>query len=195
MTTTTEGMVELCKDTWRYERVVNFTTRKMRRKERQGDPYIFVDEDIFSALLATGMLLESDPTQNAKRYGTPAAPYLRAQQGGLILFVHVNYMGIDALIKLFGEQVRVIWLDISKKTSALRFKQRCLEDGSEFSEQTLVERMEQADVEIAWMQRRSQELGPDQFRIVNGEQRRPAVLEQSYILSQITFPPEARIAA
>jgi guanylate kinase len=80
---------------------VSATTRPPRPGERDGFHYMFVGDDEFDELIATGQLLEWAVVHGTHRYGTPKAPLLAALAAGREALLEIDLQG--------ARQVRDSW--------------------------------------------------------------------------------------
>lgn len=80
---------------------VSATTRAPRPGEVDGVHYMFVDDELFDELIATGQLLEWAVVHGSNRYGTPKAPLLAALAAGREAVLEIDLQG--------ARQVRRSW--------------------------------------------------------------------------------------
>ena len=80
---------------------VSATTRPARPGERDGFHYMFVGDEEFDELIATGELLEWAVVHGTYRYGTPKAPLLAALAAGREAILEIDLQG--------ARQVRQSW--------------------------------------------------------------------------------------
>jgi guanylate kinase len=80
---------------------VSATTRPPRPGERDGFHYMFVSDEEFDELIATGELLEWAVVHGTNRYGTPRAPLLAALASGREAILEIDLQG--------ARQVRESW--------------------------------------------------------------------------------------
>ncbi len=72
---------------------VSATTRHPRPGERDGQHYLFVDDDRFDAMVAAGELLEWAVVHGRHRYGTPRGPVLQALAEGRPALLEIDLQG------------------------------------------------------------------------------------------------------
>ncbi len=93
---------------------INATTRPMRENESQGNPYLFIDEEEFFRLRATGDIFEHTMRHGTYR-GMRKSSFDSIMRDGKIPVRDCDRFGVDALKKLYGNNVISIFLYCDKE--------------------------------------------------------------------------------
>lgn len=123
--------------------IITYTTRAPRAGEREGDPYHFVTEEQFKALIEKKFFVEW-ALVHGKMYGTPRDQFESATEMGRVMVIDVDVQGAKTILREFP-QAETIFL---KPPSMDALRQRFLKRGVT-SEADLEKRLESAQVELA----------------------------------------------
>ena len=121
---------KLCEDLGEIYFSVSFTTRKMRRGEREGVDYNFVDDDRFSRMVDAGEFLEWARVHD-RRYGTSAALVDAALARGHDVLLDIDTQGAANVRALRGDAVLIFILPPGRSALAARLEGRGLESAAE----------------------------------------------------------------
>lgn len=122
---------------------VTYTTRPMRKGEKEGVPYHFVSEEEFKSRIEQGFFVEWAHVHN-KMYGTSRAEIDEAINGGRIVIMDVDVQGAKTFCEKYPNSFTVFVLPPSIDELRQRIKKRDKMDESE-----LEVRMENARREMA----------------------------------------------
>lgn len=122
---------------------VTYTTRAMRKGEKEGIPYHFVAEERFRQLIEENFFIEWAVVHN-KLYGTPKNQIDGAIDTGRIVIMDVDVQGARTFREKYPNSFTVFVLPPSIDELRHRIKKR-----DKMSEQELETRMENARVEMA----------------------------------------------
>lgn len=122
---------------------VSVTTRPMRKGERAGQSYEFVDLEEFEARQAAGAFLES-AQYVGHRYGTPRRPVEAALARGRNIVLEIDVQGGIQVAAAMPESVRVFVLPPDQASLRARLEGRNTE-----AKEQLTKRLARADGEIA----------------------------------------------
>lgn len=123
--------------------IITYTTRKPRAGESEGNPYHFVSEEKFRALLKEDFFLEH-AFVHGLLYGTPRDQVDRAHAEGKIAIMDIDVQGAKKMLKIFPQARTVFILPPSMDALSQRFKKRGVT-----SPEDLDKRLESAKVELA----------------------------------------------
>ena len=107
----------------RFARPINATTRSMRENEYQGYPYLFLSEEEFLNLRASGEIFEHTIRHGTYR-GMRKSSFNEILNSNKIALRDCDKFGLDALKKEYGEQVLGIFLTVDKETIKQRLISR-----------------------------------------------------------------------
>lgn len=100
-----------------FKRVKSYTTRRMRPEEVDGEDYYFVNHETFDKLFNEGYIIEK--TEYAGEW------YGKEQLTGDTNFVAVvERSGIEAMKRMYGNQVTSVYLDLSTEEANRRRNSR-----------------------------------------------------------------------
>jgi guanylate kinase len=122
---------------------VSATTRSPRAGEVDGVHYYFYDRDRFEAEIAAGSLLEWAEFAG-NYYGTPIVPVQAQLDLGRSIILEIELAGARQVAKIFPDALRIFILPPDLQTLEMRIRDR----GTD-SQDAIVQRLEQARVEIA----------------------------------------------
>ena len=88
---------------------VSVTTRAPRKTEKNGEDYIFTDEESFMRMRENGEFIESAEVFG-NLYGTPRKPLDEALNNGMDIIFDVDWQGGAALKKALSEDTVLIFL-------------------------------------------------------------------------------------
>ncbi|CAL8980185.1 Guanylate kinase [Propionicimonas sp. T2.31MG-18] len=123
---------------------VSATTRSPRPGEVEGQHYLFVSDEEFDELIASGGLLEWALVHGTDRYGTPAAPVRAAVAAGRRVILEIEVQGARQ-VKANLPEVRTVFI-APPSWDVLR--ERLVGRGTETPEQ-MARRLRTAEDEIA----------------------------------------------
>jgi guanylate kinase len=126
----------------RFEDVITYTTRPMRKGESEGDPYHFVSPEKFEQLILQGFFVEWAKV-HSNRYGTPKQGLESVWSRGKAVLMDIDVQGAKTIKNHFPQALTVFILPPS--INALR--QRILSRDKE-TVQDLELRMENALIEM-----------------------------------------------
>ncbi len=124
---------------------ISATTRKIRRGERNGRDYIFLDQSTFEAWIESDRLLEWAKVYG-EYYGTPKEPVISALNRGYNVVADLDLQGMKKLKAFFRQDFVSVFLwppDIT--TLKARLINRNTENESE-----LKKRLKTLNKELAW---------------------------------------------
>ena len=107
------------------ERIVTYTTRKMRKNEENGRDYIFINREEFLKLQTTHYFFEVT-IYNDNLYGSPRA-FLDQMKQGKSFIVITDRAGITSYKKLYDQAICIWITPPSLEILATRLKNRCSE--------------------------------------------------------------------
>ena len=123
---------KLCGDIAEIDFSVSFTTRKMRKGEREGVDYHFVDDDRFSRMVDAGEFLEWARV-HGRRYGTSAALVDAALARGHDVLLDIDTQGAASVRALRGDAVLIFILPPDRSALAARLEGRGLESAADIA--------------------------------------------------------------
>lgn len=123
--------------------IITYTTRKPRAGESEGNPYHFVTEDKFRALLKEDFFLEH-AIVHGLLYGTPRDQVERAHAENKIAIMDIDVQGAKKMLKIFPSARTVFILPPSIDALSQRFVKRGVT-----SPEDLAKRLESAKLELA----------------------------------------------
>ena len=97
----------------RFARPINATTRKMRENESQGNPYLFLNDEEFHKLRATGEIFEHTIRHGTFR-GMRRSSFEEILNSNKIALRDCDKYGLKALKEIYGNQVVGIFLTCDK---------------------------------------------------------------------------------
>lgn len=136
---------------------VSFTTRKMRRNEKQGVDYYFIGEDEFRAKIDNGELLEWIRYLD-RFYGTSKGEIERIVKQGRDLILSIDVRGAFALKSVYPDDSVLIFV---LPPSLAELKKRIINRGANISRAEILARLGEAKREIGFAERYD-------YRIENG---------------------------
>ena len=107
----------------RFARPINATTREMRENERQGNPYLFLSEEEFLKLRASGEIFEHTIRHGTYR-GMRKSSFDEILGNGKIALRDCDKYGLGALKEIYGDQVLGIFLTCDKEVIKQRLISR-----------------------------------------------------------------------
>jgi len=107
----------------KYQKATSYTTREMRDGEIDGVTYNFVDEKTFKEKLAAGDIFEFT-IRHGKYRGLSKALIDKVLDSGKIVLKDADLVGINALKKVYPDQILTIWIDVDKDKVAKRMRYR-----------------------------------------------------------------------
>ncbi len=125
---------------WKFS--ISYTTRSMRKGEKNGREYVFVSPEKFDQLAAQNFFAEYFPVHLYK-YGTPRKPIERLRKSGGVMLFDVDVQGAKRLHMEYPDAVTIFVLPPSVTALRSRLKRR----GTETAEQLRV-RFENAKKEM-----------------------------------------------
>jgi guanylate kinase len=124
---------------------VSYTTRPIRRGEKNGVDYCFVDDGTFQRMIDAGEFAEW-ANVHGNRYGTTVAAVREALEGGRHVLFDIDYQGARQIKARFErEAVLVFVLPPSLEELEKRLRQRAT-DAPEAIERRLIDAKEEFDV-------------------------------------------------
>lgn len=112
------SVVKELEKTYKYERIVTYTTRPMRMNEKEGEPYHFVSKEEFGDMCIDNEFIEYSNFVTGM-YGTLWNDVINAENKIKILVVEPN--GLQAIARhLPEEEYRVVYLYCSDLTAKIR---------------------------------------------------------------------------
>lgn len=106
---------------------VSNTTRTMRATEKNGVDYNFVTKSEFENLISKGKMLEYVEYAN-NYYGTPLTPVIQELEQGNNVFLEIESVGVEQVIKKFPKALTFFILPPSIEELLNRLKNRATED-------------------------------------------------------------------
>lgn len=103
--------------------IITYTTRPPRTGEQEGDPYHFVSEDKFKALMKDNFFIET-ANVHGKLYGTPRDQFDRAHASGRAVIMDIDVQGAKKLLELYPEACTVFVLPPTIDALRQRFIKR-----------------------------------------------------------------------
>ena len=113
------------------------TTRPMRPGEKQGEPYLFLDDDSFTEHVKSGELLEYAQVYG-NWYGVPKAPVRAALAKGLDVIVKVDVQGAATIRTLAPEAVSIFMAPASLDELKTRLLKRATETEADMAQRTAI---------------------------------------------------------
>jgi len=115
-------------------KTVSYTTRSLRRGERQGRDYRPISEEKFLVLKQQGALLESEKIFGAY-YGTPKKDVSEAKRLGKNLLLCIDVKGARTVRRFFKKEATSIFIVAPKEEVLLkRLKKRSTEDKGQIAQ-------------------------------------------------------------
>ena len=118
------------------ERVVTTSTREMRPRESQGDPYYFITREDFKEGIADGRFFEYAEEYNGNFYGVTFEEIDRVKNSGKIGIWKIEYKGVITVKKLMPK-IKAIFINVPLEVLERRIRRR-----DNVSEDYIKERME-----------------------------------------------------
>lgn len=122
---------------------VTYTTRSMRKGEKEGIPYHFVSEEVFNSLIEKNFFVEW-ALVHKKMYGTSREEIDQAIRSGRIVIMDVDVQGAKTFREKYPNSFTVFVLPPSIDELRHRIKKR-----DKMDENELAVRMENARLEMA----------------------------------------------
>ena len=113
------------------------TTRPMRPGERQGEPYLFLDNETFSDHVKAGELLEYAQVYG-NWYGVPKAPVRTALEKCMDVIVKVDVQGAATIRKIAPEAVSIFMVPASLDELKTRLRNRATETDADMELRTAI---------------------------------------------------------
>ena len=107
----------------KFDRPINATTRPMRENESQGNPYLFLTEEEFLKLRATGEIFEQTIRHGTYR-GMRKSSFDEILNSNKIPLRDCDRFGLDALKQVYGDIVKGIFLTCPKEEIKKRMIER-----------------------------------------------------------------------
>ncbi len=123
--------------------IITYTTRSLRAGESEGNPYHFVSEEKFKALIEQKFFLEW-AIVHGWMYGAPRDQVTRAGEQGKAIVIDIDVQGAKTMLKEFPHAVTIFL----KPPSLDALRQRFIKRGIT-SEADLNKRLESAQIEMA----------------------------------------------
>lgn len=131
-----DSIIDGLKAKVKIERVVTTTTRLMRPGESQGNPYYFVSQEDFQALIEKDALVEYAKEYNGQWYGVTKDELERVARSGRVGIWKIEYKGVMNMKKKFpGIQAIYIIAPLDQLESRIRRRDKV-------SDEYINERME-----------------------------------------------------
>ncbi|MGM0396448.1 MAG: guanylate kinase [Bacillota bacterium] len=105
------------------KKVTTYTSRPMRKNEKDGVDYFFVDRQELLDLFREGELLEYTE-YNGHLYGTGIKPLKDAISRGEVLTIAVDINGARRLLEVFSENLLIIGIDSPLEECIKRMEER-----------------------------------------------------------------------
>ena len=121
--------------TWHFAETA--TTRPMRPGERQGQPYLFLDNETFSDHVKAGELLEYAQVYG-NWYGVPKAPVRAALEKCMDVIVKVDVQGAATIRKIAPEAVSIFMVPASLDELKTRLRNRATETDADMELRTAI---------------------------------------------------------
>lgn len=86
--------------------IITYTTRDPRSGEKEGDPYHFVTEDKFRALMKDNFFIET-ANVHGKLYGTPRDQFEKAHAEGRVVIMDIDVQGAKKLLTFYPDAFTV----------------------------------------------------------------------------------------
>lgn len=122
--------------------IITFTTRPMRNGESEGNPYHFVSEQKFKALIEQNVFIEW-AIVHGNMYGTPRTQVEETSRNGRVCIMDIDVQGAKKLVEQYPQAVTVFLTPPSMDALRQRFIKRGVT-----SEADLAKRLESARVEM-----------------------------------------------
>lgn len=123
--------------------IITYTTRAPRQGESEGNPYHFVSEEKFRALLKENFFLEH-AIVHGLLYGTPRNQVDEAHRRGDIAIMDIDVQGAKKMLQFYPEAVTVFVMPPSEDALRQRFMKRGFTNPDD-----LAKRLESAKREMA----------------------------------------------
>lgn len=136
--------------------IITYTTRPMRSGESEGNPYHFVSDDKFKALIEQNFFVEW-AIVHGRMYGTPRDQIEQTAGDGRLSIIDVDVQGAKKLLAEYPGSVTVFLMPPSMDALRQRFIKRGVT-----SDEDLAKRLESAQKELA-------QAGDFQYRVVNDQ--------------------------
>jgi len=133
---------ELLKQSVDYSLMPTFTTRSPRAGEKEGNPYFFVANEKFEAMIKKDEFYEYELIHGEKYYGTPKSMVDKAAKLKKVFLKDIDVFGAINLKNLLKDKINIItiYLHIDKETLRKRLEGR--------GEKDIVKRLERFDLEF-----------------------------------------------
>ncbi|MBU0597263.1 hypothetical protein KJ641_02145 [Patescibacteria group bacterium] len=105
------------------ERVITTSTREMRARESQGDPYYFITREDFKEGIADGRFFEYAEEYNGQYYGVTFEEIERIKNSGKIGIWKIEYKGVIYAKKLMPE-IMAIFINAPLEVLENRIRRR-----------------------------------------------------------------------
>jgi len=102
-----DSIIEGLKKFFPIERVITTTTRAMRPRETQGNPYFFVSQKEFQKKIADGNLAEYAQQYNGNYYGVTFDELERVRNSGKIGIWKIEYKGVKTVKSKYPEIIAI----------------------------------------------------------------------------------------
>jgi len=122
---------------------VSHTTRPKRDNEEDGSNYHFVSPETFERMISAGEFLEH-ALVFGNRYGTSKAEVATKHQAGQDVILEIDWQGAEQVRQLMPEAVSIFILPPSKDA----LQNRLIDRGQD-SEQTIIKRLAEAELDMS----------------------------------------------
>jgi guanylate kinase len=102
-----DSIIEGLKKFFKIERIVTTTTRAMRSKESQGNPYCFISRENFIARRDSNEFVEWAEQYNGNLYGVTKKEIERVKNSGHIGTWKIEWKGVMTAKKIFPEIISI----------------------------------------------------------------------------------------
>ena len=146
--------------------LITFTTRPMRHGESEGNPYHFVSEEKFKALIEQGQFIEW-AVVHGKMYGTPRDQVDRATSEGKVVVADLDVQGSKRIREEYPQTTTIFLMPPSLDALRQRFIKRGITSTAD-----LEKRLESAQKEMAQAKDFQHVIVNDQFDSTYDEVRK-----------------------
>lgn len=103
-----DSIIEGLRKHFEIERVITTTTRAMRPRETQGQPYYFISVEDFQQKIEAGEFVEYAQEYNNNFYGVTKAELERVSHSGKIGIWKIEYKGVMTAKKMFPGIIAIL---------------------------------------------------------------------------------------
>lgn len=125
---------------------ISYTSRKMRKGEKDGESYYFTNAEKFSELISNNQLLEWEEVYPGAFYGTPKSEIKRLHELHKIPIFDVDVVGGVNIKKIYKENALAIFI----KTPSLKELEKRLQNRNTETAESLKKRIEKAKYELSF---------------------------------------------